>query len=63
MTLGVCEAVLKQGSHLQTTIFVLHYMLTRLEHSLDMDKTKSYCNRLLGAKVGALEKAIYVVVF
>ena len=51
LTLQVCEAVLSQCEDLQTTIFILHYMLTRLLHCIHIARTHSYCNRLLGAKV------------
>lgn len=49
MTFKVCEALLNR-TDLQTSLFVLHYMLTRLSHSVAMNRSH-YSNRLLGAKV------------
>ena len=49
MALKVCEALLNR-TDLQTSLFVLHYMLTRLSHCVAMNKSH-YSNRLLGAKV------------
>ena len=48
-TFKVCEALLNR-TDLQTSLFVLHYMLTRLSHSVAMNRSH-YSNRLLGAKV------------
>jgi len=47
--LGVCESLLKHAN-LQVTIFVLHYMLSRLSHCLHYAKTQDYSNKLLGAR-------------
>ncbi len=51
LALSVCESVLEHCAQLPTTIFTLHYMLTRLAHHIHKAKTQEYCNRLLGAKV------------
>lgn len=48
-TFKVCEALLNR-TDLQTSLFVLHYMLTRLSHSVAINRSH-YSNRLLGAKV------------
>ena len=49
MALKVCEALLDR-TDLETSLFVLHYMLTRLSHCIAMNRSH-YSNRLLGAKV------------
>ena len=54
MTFKVCEALLNR-TDLQTSLFVLHYMLTRLSHSVAMNRSH-YSNRLLGAKVRIAHK-------
>lgn len=51
LTLQVCESVLEQCTDAQTTVFVLHYMLSRLGHCIHEAKTHDHCNRLLGTKV------------
>ena len=51
LTLQVCESVLEQCTDAQTTLFVLHYMLSRLGHCIHEAKTHDHCNRLLGTKV------------
>ena len=53
-TFKVCEALLNR-TDLQTSLFVLHYMLTRLSHSVAMNRSH-YSNRLLGAKVRIAHK-------
>ena len=52
-TFKVCEALLNR-TDLQTSLFVLHYMLTRLSHSVAMNRSH-YSNRLLGAKVSRIK--------
>jgi hypothetical protein len=63
-TFKVCEALLNR-TDLQTSLFVLHYMLTRLSHSVAINRSH-YSNRLLGAKVRILRQymlgAFYVLV-
>ena len=53
MTLKVCEALLSR-TDLQTSLFVLHYMLTRLSHNISLRRSH-YSNRLMGAKVRITE--------
>jgi len=50
LTLKVCESVLEQCTDFQTTIFMLHYMLTRLVQCIHVARVQDYSNRLLGAK-------------
>lgn len=45
----MCESLLEHAN-LQVTIFVLHYMLSRLSHCLHYAKTQDYSNKLLGAR-------------
>lgn len=54
LTLKVCESVLEQCTDFQTTIFMLHYMLTRLVQCIHVARVQDYSNRLLGAKVHSL---------
>lgn len=54
LTLKVCETVLEQCTDFQTTIFMLHYMLTRLVQCIHVARVQDYSNRLLGAKVRGL---------
>ena len=61
LRLQVCELVLSQcsdvaslasTSKLEVVVFVLHYLLSRLGHCLQGASRQTYCNKLLGAKVG-----------
>ena len=60
LRLYVCESVLEQRvqevvrgplSHVETIIFILHYVLSELDGSLGEAKRVKYINWLLGAKV------------
>ena len=63
LRLHVCESVLEQQvqdsatgpvSHIETIIFILHYILSKLSASIEETKRVKYVNWLLGAKVGFL---------
>ena len=60
LRLQVCESVLQQRlrevaagmeEHVETTIFVLHYIVSKLGQSVGEGKKMKYVNWLLGAKV------------
>ena len=60
LRLHVCESVLEQSTqhaagssvgNLETVIFILHYVLSKLGKCLKEAKHKGYSNKLLGAKV------------
>ena len=60
LRLQVCESVLNQHtrdmasgcvSNLETVIFILHYILSKLDKSVKEEKRTKYINWLLGAKV------------